>query len=176
MKTRSVVHARFGRLLTGVILLGAVAFGRADAAPDPRFEQLKSLAGNWVGKAGFGEPNEPTTVSYRVTAGGTAVIEVQFEGTTHEMTTVYHMDGENLMLTHYCAAGNQPRMRALPSDNPAVLRFDFLDGTSMKPLDGHMHAAMIKFDGPDHLLATWYHYDKGKPAAEAKFDLTRVKE
>ena len=46
---------------------------------------------------------------YGVTAAGTAVMEALFPETDHEMLTVYHLEGNDLVLTHYCAMGNQPR-------------------------------------------------------------------
>ena len=40
-------------------------------------------------------------------------------GTPHEMITMFHMDQAELLATHYCSAHNQPRMRAVPSGQPA---------------------------------------------------------
>lgn len=146
----------------------------APSAAAKQFDRLKALAGTWSGRAGFGEPTDPTTVTYRLTAGGTALIETLFGGTAHEMVTVYHMDGESLMLTHYCATGTQPRMTCATSGDEATLRFDFLDGTSVDPeTDTHMHAGWITFVDADHVRSGWTMYDAGKPGVEARFDLAR---
>jgi hypothetical protein len=146
------------------------------ASEDARFEKLRSLAGTWVGLAGFGQPTDSTVVTYRVTGGGNVVMEILFEGTPHEMVTMYHRDGDDLLLTHYCGAGNQPRMKAEKGDDPSVIRFDFTGASNLaSPNDMHMHSAVIRFVDADHVQSTWTSYQGGKPAGEAKFDLHRKK-
>src|SRR5437868_15374337 len=86
--------------------------GNGDTAGTPQLDALKGLAGEWTGKAKHGDMEHEATVTYKVTAGGSAVVETVFPGTEHEMVTVYHQDGDDLVLTHYCMLGNQPRMRA----------------------------------------------------------------
>lgn len=138
-----------------------------------QLEALKALAGTWTGKAGEGEKAFDATVEYRVTANGTAVMETLFAGTPHEMVTVYHLDGDELLLTHYCAAGNQPTMRAAPSSDPRTLSFDFVRGTNMKPGDMHMHSAKLVMVDDAHLESEWVSWKDGKPSDTAKFALTR---
>jgi hypothetical protein len=80
------------------------------------------------------------------------------------MVTMYHMDGEHLMLTHYCMAKNQPRMRAteISEDGKSVI-FTFLDGTNLPSRDkGHMDKAVFHFDGPDAMRSQWTFYANGK--------------
>ena len=113
---------------------------------------LKALAGNWVRVGENGQPSEQVVSTYRVTAAGSAVEEVLFPGTDHEMVTMYHQDGDNLLLTHYCAAGNQPRMKARNGTNPGELVFEFMDATNLRsPADPHMHAGTITIVDADHL-------------------------
>jgi hypothetical protein len=151
----------------------------APAPPPPRspaaarLESLKALAGTWTGKAGGGAEALPATVEYRVTANGTAVMETIFPGTPHEMVTVYHLDGDDLVLTHYCAAGNQPTMRAAPSKDPRTFAFEFVRGTNMKPSDMHMHAAKLVIVDDAHLESEWASWTDGKQSDTAKFVLTR---
>ena len=46
--------------------------------------------------------------------------------------TVFHLDGDRLILTHYCMAGNQPRMQATSYDaKKGEIRFQFLDATNL---------------------------------------------
>lgn len=79
--------------------------------------QVKGLAGEWDQVDEHGKAIG--TISFKVTSGGNVVREVMFPGTEHEMTNVYHMDGDSLVMTHYCAVGNQPRMRARRGTLPA---------------------------------------------------------
>ena len=83
---------------------------------------MKALEGKWVNVDDNGKPTGKT-VEYRLTAGSGTVVETLMAGTPHEMITVYHMDGDSLMLTHYCMLQNQPRMRALPSETTDVIQF-----------------------------------------------------
>ena len=142
-----------------------------------QFEQLKKLEGEWVGEFAHGEgPKNETTVRYKLTGAGSALVEHLFEGTGHEMITVYHLDGDRLILTHYCAAQNQPRMCAKPSDDTKTIAFEFLDGTNMDAAtDMHMHNATIEFIDDDHFKSEWTSYDDGKPSGKAVFEMKRKK-
>jgi hypothetical protein len=142
-----------------------------------QFEKIKTLAGEWTGTGGDGSQSFPMVVHYRVTAAGNAVEETLFVGTEHEMITLYHLDGDHLMLTHYCATGNQPRMVARSTDNDlgaSTIQFDFVDATNLaSPKDGHMHAAEMTFGNAGHLEARWTYFQNGERSHQAQFDLTR---
>lgn len=172
-----------GLLAVWPIIVGGVLVANEDKPAQPaspakrQFEAIKCLAGEWTGKAshGDGEPVD-ATVLYRVTSAGNTVMETLFQGTPHEMITMYHLDGDLLLLTHYCAAGNQPRMKCAPSTDSTRLAFKFLDGTNMNPaMDMHMHDATLVLVDSDHIKSEWFLHIKGKPAGSAKFDLQRKK-
>jgi hypothetical protein len=80
------------------------------------------------------------------------------------------------VLTHYCAAGNQPRMRAKTFAGDAFA-FDFDGGTNLDPArDSHMHAGRIEFLGPDRIRSRWIGWDKGGPSGQpVVFELERRK-
>ena len=102
------------------------------------------------------------------------MIEVLFPGTDHEMVTVYHQDGDDLLLTHYCAAGNQPRMKCRAGSDPNQLVFEFVDATNMRsPQDAHMHAGTLTIIDPQHIQAKWQGYADGKPTDPHVFNLVR---
>jgi len=104
------------------------------------------------------------------------VVETLFPGTEHEMMTAYHLNGDQLMLTHYCAAGNQPKMTLDKSSTSSQLVFAFAGGTNLNAdKDNHMHSGRIKFIDGDHLEAEWDSYQSGKPAGTHKFFLSRKK-
>ena len=96
-------------------------FAQTDAQKS--FDQLKSLNGSWEGKNSQGQPVQ---VSYRMTAGGSALMS-EINGHGEDMISMIHFDGPNrLVLTHYCAAGNQPRMQASGSPDGKTVTFTFL--------------------------------------------------
>jgi hypothetical protein len=139
------------------------------------FDRMKGLVGEWIDVDGaYGLKNQ-VAVSYRLTGSGTTLVETLFIGAPHEMMTLYSRDGNDLVLTHYCSGGNQPRMRAT-SVSGDVVRFDFDGGTNLDPAkDQHMHSAWIEFISADEIRGEWSGWDGGKPAAEhqVKYHLKR---
>jgi len=128
--------------ILAVVLLSLAVFvvNAQGLSPKQAFLQLKKLAGTWEMK---GPGGESLKVIYKVSGAGNTLIETQMPDTSMEMVSVYHMDGKNLMMTHYCAVGNQPSMVYKPGKDPKVLFFDFVHGTNMKPTDMHIHSAKI---------------------------------
>jgi hypothetical protein len=126
-----------------------------DAKPvqNAAFEKLKGLAGKRT-PAMFKTDGDKTNVEYRVTAGGTAVIETMFAGDPHEMVTVYTLDGDSINATHYCSGGNQPFMRLNAAKSDADdLVFDFVSMGGNK-VDDHIKAVRFHFDG-ERAKETW---------------------
>ena len=144
--------------------------GRGSA--HPALERLKKLAGEWVALDDKGRPTHQVVSVFQVTAGGSAVHETIFPGAPHEMVSVYHADGKDLVLTHYCAIGNQPRMRLDPTGTPNELKFVFAGGTNLDPAkDMHMHEGSITLIDDDHIEWTWCGYNNGKPADDHKVSM-----
>jgi len=162
---------RLGWILGLVCLVCSCSALQAQSGAADAFNKLKTLSGQWVSKTADGKP---VTTSFHVTAGGSAVLQMLMEGMDDEMPTLYHMDGDRLMVTHYCAAQNQPRMVLAPATSSAsTMRFQFLDATNLtSPEAGHMHAIAITFLGPDKLRQEWTYREKGKETVEA-FELER---
>lgn len=168
----AALHRLLPALASALIALPVAAQQPAATA----FDRFKALAGDWIDVDGSAGAKGQVVATYRLTGGGTAVMETMFPGSRHEMTTLYHRDGDDLVLTHYCAGGNQPRMRAKTVDGNAVA-FRFDGGTHLDPAkDGHMHDARIEFLGADELRAFWQAWDKGAPSAHSPtFRLARKK-
>jgi hypothetical protein len=164
-------------VLTGTVFAGAVSPGTDGAAAAPAttpLDRFKGLAGDWVA-AEDGEMfhKGDLVARYAITAAGSAVVETVFPGSPHEMVTVYHADGTDLVLTHYCMEGNAPRMRAR---NPSGSRYDFAfdGGIGINPKkDRHMNSASLEFVGPDELRSVWTEIEAGKPVFVAKSHLVR---
>ena len=84
---------------------------------------MKKLAGTWLLADKDGKPTDQIASIIKVTAGGSVVHETLFPGQPHEMVSVYHRDGADLVMTHYCALGNQPRMKADPKSPANQIHF-----------------------------------------------------
>lgn len=142
-----------------------------DAQKNVLVERVKTLAGTWEGD---GASEGPQVTTFSVCSAGSAVREIMFPGTPHEMTNMYHMDGDSLVMTHYCAMGNQPRMRATVGPNPNELRFEFDGVTNLrKPDEMYMGSMTLTIVDQDHIRETWQHYVKGVKGDPTVFELTR---
>jgi len=162
-------------LVTAVVLAAVAAYagpkaeGSSDAAA---FARLKTLVGEWDANTQMGKAH----LSYELIAGGTALVEKETGEKMPAMMTVYHLDGDRLMLTHYCMAGNQPRMRAKAFDAAAgKLEFEFLDGTNLTAAEGHMHNARIQFVDNDHVKTEWAFFENGAQKFTEGAEYTRVR-
>ena len=164
---------RIGVWMVAALVIGA-ASGLALAADTvtARFDNLKALAGQWTASGGDGS----VAVTYRVTGGGSAVVETLFPGAPYEMVTIYTIDKGALVLTHYCAEGNQPHMKAVTGGDANTIAFKFDGGGNIKsPKDGHMHEATFAFIDADHVKSTWLYYKDGKAGETKSFSLVRMK-
>jgi hypothetical protein len=148
----------------------------ADQRPinaDGAFAKLKTLVGTWEAKSSKGK----AVSTYELVANGTALVEhIQVPGES-QMLTVYHVDGDRLLLTHYCTAGNQPELQAEAYD-PASnqLTFNFLRAGNLPDKNaGHMHSAVLKFTGDDSFTANWSFQQGGKIRFVESLPYTRVK-
>ncbi len=118
------------------------------------FERLCALAGSWEGRSSAGWTSR---CELEVIARGSALLErTNFEAHPGEtMLTLFHKDESELMLTHYCVAGNQPRLVASEIAGD-TLRFTFRDATNLADsTQGHMGAALFRLEGPDAFSSQW---------------------
>src|SRR5262245_41755240 len=140
----------------------------AAAAPtNAGLEKMKSLVGTWVAADKDGKPTDQVVSVLKVTAGGSAVHETIFPGQPHEMVSVYTVDGPDLVMTHYCMLGNQPRMKADPNSSANQLSFEFAGGSNLDPKkDKHMHAATLTIVDSDHVKIQGVGWENGAPSKE----------
>ena len=148
---------------TALVLTVLMAAMRFSQATEPQhamkkepvgFAKLKSLAGDWEGKTPDGKT---VRASYKVVSMGSAVVETLNPPGEMDMVTVYHADGDEIMMTHYCAAGNQPRMRSAKSSGDSkTIIFSYVDATNLSgPSEGHMIGLDITFEDADHFAQKW---------------------
>lgn len=164
-------------LLSALLLAEAAQNAAAQQTPQPSdasaaFSRLKTLAGEWQAVAKEGNVH----MTYQVVAGGTALLETENMDGRPPMITVYHLDGSRLLLTHYCMAGNQPRLAERRFD-PATgeMDFAFLDATNLtSPNAGHMHNVKFRLLDHNHLVSEWQFYQDGKPKFTETANYSRV--
>jgi hypothetical protein len=177
MKTQ-IVKCLTATLLLAAILTAVVTFAESESqttiTPKAAFEKLKGLAGEWHGTEGEKDKGHPAAVTYRTTSGGSAVMETLFPGSDHEMVTLYHLDGDKLVLTHYCMLANQPKMALTGKSTADELVFDFAGGSNVRPMkDMHMHSLRLRFENKDAITTEWDMFDAGQKVDSKKFFLTR---
>jgi len=177
------------------LTLGAFALPALPALPAPRaaptdaqraFERLKALAGKWRASI-TGEPRRAdmgngtySQVTIRVTSRGHAlVLETQEIGKPDDPTrydhplTMLYLSGDSLMLTHYCDAGNRPRMAGKVSPDGKTVEFDFLDIAGTTEL-GYMRHVVFTFIDANHHTEDWTYMLPDDKPFRAHFDLWRI--
>jgi hypothetical protein len=153
-----------------IVVLGASFQAAAASEQDAQaaFAKIKTLEGVWVSehRKENGEMSH-STITYEIVSGGSAVIE-NAEG----MVTVYHLNGDKLMLTHYCEAQNQPRLITESFNDPNSLEFRFLDITNKKDGQGFINGMRMIFLDANHIKTHWQYLD-GSVQSAMEFSLIR---
>ena len=175
------------------VLMAAAAFA-ADTAPtsvpsdaQKSFAKIKSLAGTWEGSVTtipkMEEMGDMTRmrVSLRVTSRGNALVhEMKGAGDGDDPTkydhpvTMFYLDNDRLLLTHYCDAGNRPRMAARTSADGKTVEFDFVDVAGSTQF-GHMEHAVFTIIDENHHAEDWTYLMPGDKPMHAHMDLQRAK-
>ncbi len=138
------------------------------------FELVKELVGTWQGSKQALDGQETITVEYVLTSRGTAVIERMFPGTPKEMVSIYAQDGHEMVMTHYCALGNQPRMRTSSPVTGKSITMAYIDGTGMRSLqDKHMHELTLTFIDNRHINHEWTVFEHGQKQVTHTFTFAR---
>jgi len=155
-------------VLLTLFALGCAAV--AQTAAQRAFATIKSLPGTWEGK---GHDGQTFQVTFKITGGGSAVLS-EIQVPKEDMVSMIHLDGpDRLLLTHYCAVGNQPRMQASVSSDGKVITFNYVDATNLaSPDSGHMQKMIITVLDENHHTEEWLFVDHGKEHREI-FDLHR---
>jgi len=165
------------RMLASGLLMLALSAGvyGEDKSEKPKttpahagLERMKKLAGTWVEVGKDGKTTDKVVSVVKVIGGGGVVHETLFPGQPHEMVSVYYVEKGDLVMTHYCVLGNQPRMKADPKSPGNKLRFEFAGGTNLDPSkDKHMHEGTITFVDDDHIEWSGVCWENGKPCEGA---------
>src|SRR6516164_6591956 len=163
--------------LAVVVVLGLSSLLYAQETPKPEtppkteaqksFDQLKTLAGSWQGTMSIDPPSKEfdgktVQLTLRVTSLGNALMhEMKVAGRPDDPITMLYLDGDRLLLTHYCDAGNRPRMVGKMAPDAKTIAFDFLDLSGSKE-HGYMQKAAFTAIDPDHHVEEWTFGSEGK--------------
>ena len=175
MKKIASISLLFTCLLFVVSFVAYAGEGRkAPYSGSKEYERMRGLIGAWEGTSNMGKEGQPIRVEYRLTAGGSAIVETLFPGTPEEMISVYHDSNGKLSMTHYCMLQNQPHMKLLKTGTDR-LDFMFAGGSNVDPKkDAHMHALTILFVDKDHIIQNWSFFEGGKEKSVTRLNLSRV--
>jgi len=150
--------------------LARVSQAAEDSAANA-FSQLKSLVGDWNGTyewTGARTGAGPISAIYRLTGSGSALVEDLIMEGTPVMMSVYHLDGANLRITHFCGAQNQPRLKAERIHLAhGTIDFGFVDVTNLRSPDaGHVHGLEMRLIDSNHITVTFLFQSGGKESRE----------
>jgi hypothetical protein len=176
------------RFMMSVVLISLSIAAFAQSGAQKSFDTLKALAGSWEGhlttiphQADMGD-RTLMQVSLRVTSRGNALVhEMRQAGNPDDPThydhpvTMFYLDNDRLLLTHYCDAGNRPRMVANVSSDGRTVEFDFLDVAGSTQY-GHMHHAVFSMIDANHHTEDWTYMTPGDKPVHAHLDLQRIKD
>ncbi|KAF0220170.1 MAG: hypothetical protein FD174_1409 [Geobacteraceae bacterium] len=162
--------------LAGPIIAYAGEHQAAPYAGSKEFERMKQLVGAWEGTSDMGKEGEKVRVEYRLTAGGSALVETLSPGSAEEMVSVYHDRKGKLAMTHYCTLRNQPRMTLAKADAQTIDLVFARKGNDIDPArEKHMHAVRITFTDNDHIVQKWTLFEKGTAKGGVTLKLARVR-
>jgi hypothetical protein len=126
------------------------------------FEKMKTLAGSWQGTV----MDIPINFTIRAASSGSAILH---EGDTsgggppkHEIT-MFYVEGDRLLATHYCDAGNRSRWEGKMSPDGKAIAFGFLD-VAGPTRGGYLKDMVITMlDADHHIVAFTFVMPDGKP-------------
>jgi hypothetical protein len=140
--------------------------------------QIKALTGNWSGTfqwTGGRNDSGSMNATYYLTGNGSAVVENLINDSAPVMTSVYHLDGHDLRMTHFCGAQNQPRLKARRIDlDHGAIDFEFVDATNLRSSYApHVRGLEIRLVDANHLTLTFL-FQSGSVESREEINLRRT--
>jgi len=156
-----------------VLVVAAAAVAADKRKSEEAFDRLASLKGEWEGE----QSGVKISVTYTLTANGSALMEEFRPQSGPVMITMFTVDGDHLIATHYCSAKNQPQMVTSSIDDvQKPLSFSLARITGLKsPDDWHNTGLTVIQENNDHLTQEWTYQSKGK-TGKTVFRFTRVRQ
>jgi hypothetical protein len=164
----------------GLLTVGYLASGSSsDTSAGAALARLRGLAGDWEGTfewSGARKGSGSMNAIYSLSGNGSAVVENLVTGGSSAMTSVYHLDGPDLRVTHFCAAENQPRLKASTIDlDRGVVDFAFVDATNLRsPAAAHVRGLEIRLVDDDHVTLT-FRFEGGGQKSRERIALRRLR-
>jgi hypothetical protein len=155
------------------LVAGAAALAADKTKSEEAFDRLASLKGEWKGE----QVCVKISLIYTLTANGSALMEEFRPESGPVMVTMFTVDGDHLIATHYCSAKNQPQMvTSAITDVQKLLAFSLARITGLKsPDDWHNTGLTLIQEDSDHLIQEWTYQSKGK-TGKTVFRYTRVRQ
>jgi hypothetical protein len=167
--------------MLSIVLLSLSTLGFAQSDAIKSFDLLKTMAGSWDGRVTTVPQQsdiegKAAHLSLRATSMGNALLhEMTGAGRPDDPITMLYLENGRLMLTHYCDAGNRPRMAGTLSPDGKTVEFNYVDisgGTEY----GHMHHAVFTLIDANHHTEDWTYMMPGDKPVHAHMDLQRTKQ
>lgn len=163
---------RFRTLVAALMLLSGTSLSQTQGSKSlAAFKNLSSLVGEWKGV----QNGREISLTYRLTADGSVLMEEFRPAEGAAMMTMFSVDGDHLIGTHYCSAGNQPQMttEAIIEPQSKILVFSLVRVTGMAtPEDWHNTGLEVLLEDKDHFTQKWTFLYKGKTGTTT-FQFTR---
>jgi hypothetical protein len=155
------------------LAVAAAVMAAEKTKSEEAFDRLASLKGEWEGE----QKGVKIGVTYTLTANGSALMEEFRPASGPVMITVFTVDGDHLIATHYCSAKNQPQMvTSAINEVQKPLAFSLARITGLKsPDDWHNTGLTVFQEDNDHLTQEWTYESKGK-TGKTVFRYTRVRQ
>ncbi|MCZ8195961.1 MAG: hypothetical protein ACK5SF_15950 [Hyphomonadaceae bacterium] len=168
-------HARKGaiRAMIFLFLMAAITPAMADEARTiaaRQYEKMTTMIGEWQSK-----DHPALRIVFEPTADGSVIVERWMVGERIHSMTVYHLNGEALMATHYCPQGNQPRLIMESGSVENRISFSFHDATNLRSLE-ESHQHQLSFDlSKTEYITRGETYRQGASSNQTAMVLVRVK-
>ena len=161
----------FGSVGMALVAMASAALAGDKTKSEQAFDRLSSLKGEWNGQI----DGVNTTLIYTLTANGSALMEQCRPEKRPEMITLFTVDDDHLIATHYCSARNQPQMATSPiTDAQKPLEFSLVRVTGLQsPDDFHNTGLTVIQEDNDHLTQEWSYQHRDKTGKNI-FRFTRV--
>ncbi|MFN7607036.1 MAG: hypothetical protein ACK5RU_14135 [Hyphomonadaceae bacterium] len=162
--------------IAAMIVLGSMAVSTPAMADEVQpiattmFKKMTTMMGEWTT-----QDHPALRIVFEPTAGGSVIVERWMVGERMHSLTVYHLDGEALMATHYCPQGNQPRLRMESVSTETRISFDFQDATNLQNLEqSHQHRLSFDFSEMEY-VTRGEAYRQGVSSNQTEMVLVRIK-